>query len=144
MIRLWSDLVLMFKFNSESKSLLAYSVSLKQSERAIPSSFTFSIKSRSKSSEVWLCSSLLHQLGILSLSYKLSMSPKPMRSSSFSLKIFLIPNSRYKVQLIQALELLSLQYEEPLNQYLLLIERLNIISTKVRLANCEKIPSGVS
>lgn len=56
----------------------------------------------------------------------------------------LIPNSRYKVQLIQALELLSLQYEEPLNQYLLLIERLNIISTKVRLANCEEIPSGVS
>lgn len=46
----------------------------------------------------------------------------------------------YKAQLIQALELLSLQYEEPLNQYLLLIERLNIISTKVRLANYVEIP----
>lgn len=46
----------------------------------------------------------------------------------------------YKAQLIQALELLALQYEEPLNQYLLLIERLNIISIKVRLANCEEIP----
>lgn len=46
----------------------------------------------------------------------------------------------YKTQLILALELLALQYEEPFNQYLLLIERLNIISIKVRFANHKEIP----